>query len=385
MEKKIDLNPPPQANNSRIWRFRRLLPAILVVSLLVVIGLLLARIHTKAGIIEEQNQASIKKDRPVPNVVTLDLIPATIRDKIDLPGVTEPWVELQIMAEVAGKVTAKMVKEGAAVRKGDLLARIDYRDYQNAHRSAKASYELAVSDLKRLEKLHQRKVTPQSQLDSAVARVATTRAAMNNSATALERCTIKAPFSGVVNRIFVEEGQYLSVGDPITEILQIDRLKVRVGIPESDVDAVRRVDRYKVRIEALGGRTFQARKYFLSKTADSMARLYNLDLELDNAGGEILPDMFARVEIIKQEIPQGISIPLYSVINRNDDHIVYVVEDSQAIVRSVTLGLLDGWRVEVREGLKPGEQVIVVGHRSVNDGQSVNVVRSVKSPEDIIQ
>lgn len=385
MEKKIDLTPTPQTNKRRVWRFRRLLPAILVVFLLVAIGILFIRIHTKAGIIQEQNQTSIKKDRPVPNVVTLDLIPATIRDQIDLPGVTEPWVELQIMAEVAGKVTAKMVKEGAAVRKGDLLASIDYRDYQNAHRSAKASYELAVSDLKRLEYLHQRKVTPQSQLDSAVARVATTRAAMNNAATALERCSIKAPFSGVVNRIFVEEGQYLGVGDPITEILQMDRLKVRVGIPESDVDAVRRVDRYKVRIEALGGRLFQARKYFLSKTADPMARLYNLDLELDNAGGEILPDMFARVEIIKQEIPQGISIPLYSVINRNDDHIVYVVEDSQAIARSVTLGLLDGWQVEVRDGLKPGEQVIVVGHRSVNDGQPVNVVRNVNSPEEIIQ
>lgn len=385
MEKKIDLIPTPQTNKRRIWRFRRLLPAILIVFLLVAIGLLFVRIHTKAGIIKEQNQTSIKKDRPVPNVVTLDLIPATIRDQIDLPGVTEPWVELQIMAEVAGKVTAKMVKEGAAVRKGDLLASIDYRDYQNAHRSAKASYELAVSDLKRLEKLHQRKVTPQSQLDSAVARVATTRAAMNNAATALERCSIKAPFSGVVNRIFVEEGQYLGVGDPITEILQMDRLKVRVGIPESDVDAVRRVDRYKVRIEALGGRSFQARKYFLSKTADPMARLYNLDLELDNAGGEILPDMFARVEIIKQEIPQGISIPLYSVINRNDDHIVYVVEGSQAIARSVTLGLLDGWQVEVRDGLKPGEQVIVVGHRSVNDGQPVNVVRNVNSPGEIIQ
>ena len=385
MVKNIDLIPTPQSNKRRIWRFRRLLPAILIVFLLVAIGLLFVRIHTKAGIIKEQNQTSIKKDRPVPNVVTLDLIPATIRDQIDLPGVTEPWVELQIMAEVAGKVTAKMVKEGAAVRKGDLLASIDYRDYQNAHRSAKASYELAVSDLKRLEKLHQRKVTPQSQLDSAVARVATTRAAMNSAATALERCSIKAPFSGVVNRIFVEEGQYLGVGDPITEILQMDRLKVRVGIPESDVDAVRRVDRYKVRIEALGGRSFQARKYFLSKTADPMARLYNLDLELDNAGGEILPDMFARVEIIKQEIPQGISIPLYSVINRNDDHIVYVVEGSQAIARSVTLGLLDGWQVEVRDGLKPGEQVIVVGHRSVNDGQPVNVVRNVNSPGEIIQ
>ena len=89
--------------------------------------------------------------------------------------------------------------------------------------------------------------------------------------------------------------------------------------------------------------------------------------------------------LIKQEIPRGLSIPLYSVINRNDGRIVYVVEDNYAIAKSVTLGLLDGWRVEVRKGLKPGEQVIVVGHRSVNNGQLVNVVRNVNSPEDIVQ
>jgi RND family efflux transporter MFP subunit len=385
MENEKQTTQPDKDVRNGLSRFRRWVPALLVVFLLVVIGILFARIHIKAEIIKEQNQAGMKKERPLPNVVTLELKPTMLRDVIDLPGITRPWVALNLTAEVAGTVTAKKVKEGTAVQQGDILATIDYRDYKNAHQSAKAAYELAVSDLDRLQKLYQRKVTPQSQLDAAVAQVASTKAAYRNATTALERCVIRAPFSGMVNQVFVEQGQYLAVGDPVTEMLKLDRLKVRVGIPESDVDAVRRVDVFKVRIDAVGGRTFEARKYFLSKTADSMARLYNLDLELDNSDETILPDMFARVEIVKQEIPEGLSIPLYSVINRNDDHIVFTVDGDQARAKSVVLGLLDGWQVQVSEGLMPGEQVIVVGHRSVNDGERVNIVRKVSSPEEIIQ
>ena len=385
MENTKQTIPPNKDVKKELSRFRRWVPALLVVFLLAVIGILFAKIHIKAEIIKDQNKAGMKKERPLPNVVTLDLQPTMIRDVIDLPGITRPWVTLNLTAEVAGTITAKKVREGTTIQQGDVLATIDYRDYKNAHQSATAAYELAVSDLDRLQKLYERKVTPQSQLDAAEAQVASTKATLQNAATALERCVIRAPFSGIVNQVFVEQGQYLAVGDPVAEMLKLDRLKVRVGIPESDVDAVRRVDVFKVRIEALGGRIFQARKYFLSKTADTMARLYNLDLELDNSDGSILPDMFARVEIIKKEIPEGLSIPLYSVINRNDEHIVFTVDGEQARAKSVNLGLLDGWQVQVSEGLMPGEQVIVVGHRSVNDGERVNVVRQVASPEEIVQ
>jgi RND family efflux transporter MFP subunit len=385
MEERVDQNPKPETGSaSRPW-LRRAVPVLFIVLLLILIGSLVVKIQSKAEIIKAQNQAKMKKGQPAPNVMTLKLTPATIRDQIDLPGVTLPWVKLQMVAEVAGTITGKAVKEGAAVNKGDVLATIDSRDYRNAYRSAKAAYDLAVSELKRQEALNQRKVAPQSQLDAAVAQVESTRAAMDNARLALGRCTIRAPFSGVVNRLLVEPGQYLAVGDPVAELLQIDRLKVRVGIPESDVDAVRRIDRFKVKIDALEGRIFEARKYFLSRTADSMARLYSLDLTLDNSQGSVLPDMFARVEIIKKEVPEGLSIPLYAVINRNDDRIVYIVEDNRARIRTVELGLLDGWQVQVRAGLTQGQEVIVVGHRSVNDGQQVNVVRSVASPEDIVK
>ena len=269
---------------------RRMLPALFLILLLGVIGLLFVHIKFESEEIKAQNLTKLKKTRPPVNVVTLDLVPMPIRDRLNLPAVVEPWVKLQLVAEVDGKVTEKAVQEGETVNKGDIIAKIDSRDYKNAFQSAKSNHDLALADLKRLKKLYKQKVTPQSQLDNAAAMVENTKALMDNAALDLERCMIKAPISGVVNRLWVEKGQYLNVADPVAEILQIERVKVRVGIPESDVDAVRRVIHFKVRIDALGGRIFSAKKYFLSRTADPMARLYNLDLALDNPQGEILPD-----------------------------------------------------------------------------------------------
>jgi RND family efflux transporter MFP subunit len=376
-------NPAKPKPKKRI--FLRLLPALLLVLIIAVIAILFIRIKSESEQIKAQNLAKLKKGRPEVNVIALKLVPMPIRDRINLPGVTQAWVELQLVAEVSGKVTEKVVLEGMPVTKGHIVAKIDSRDYKNAFQSAKASYELAVADLKRLQKLYREKVTPQSQLDNAMAQVQNTKAAMENSALDLERCTIKAPFSGVVNRVFIETGQYLDVAKPVAEILQLNRIKVRVGIPESDVDAVRRIKEFSVKIDALDGKTFPAKKHFLSRTADPMARLYNLDLVIDNVQGEILPDMFARVEIVKKEVLDGISIPLFSVISRNDEHLVYVLNSDRARQRKVSLGVLDGWRVEVKQGLNPGDQVIVVGHRSVNDGDKVNVVRTTENPKDILK
>jgi RND family efflux transporter MFP subunit len=382
MENNIESPVAPMLKKKN---FRRFLPAVSLAMLLAVVVILFIWIFLERQQIKAENFAKLKKGRPEVNVVALKLVPMPIRDRINLPGVTQAWVELQLVAEVSGKVTQKVVLEGMPVNEGDIIARIDSRDYKNAFQSAKASYELAVADLKRLQKLYREKVTPQSQLDNAMAQVQNTRAAMENAALNLERCTIKAPFTGVVNRVFIETGQYLDVANPVAEILQLNRVKVRVGIPESDVDAVRRINTFSVKIDALGGKTFPAQKHFLSRTADPMARLYNLDLVIDNVDGEILPDMFARVEIVKKEVLDGISIPLFSVISRNDEQLVYVVNSDRAHQRKVSLGVLDGWRVEAKQGLNPGDQVIVVGHRSVNDGDKVNVVRVTEDPEDILQ
>ncbi len=325
------------------------------------------------------------KDQPVANVVALKIVPRPIRDRIDLPGTLKPWADLNVVAEVRGKVIEKTVTEGTRVKKGEIIVKLDQRESRNDFDSAKASYDMALAQLNRLKELYKEQLATREQLDNVTAQMKRLKAAMDNAALNLERCDIRAPIDGVVNQIYIEKGQYLSTSDKVAEILQMDRVKVEVGIPESDVDAVRRVDDYQVRIDALDGKIYSAKKHFLSNTADAMARLYNLDLMIENTTGEILPDMFARIEIVKQEVSEGISIPLYAVISRGETNIVYVVNSEKAHRREVELGLQEGWMVQITKGLKSGDKVIVVGHRDVNDEQPVNVVRTVQDPQDVIK
>jgi RND family efflux transporter MFP subunit len=286
------------------------------------------------------------------------------------------------MAEVRGKVVQKALEEGAEVKKGDLIAVLDDRDYVNAYNSAKALYDTALASYNRYSELYKAELATKSQIESARANMENAKASMDSAKLSVDRCRINAPFSGTLNRVYFEKDQYINTGDMMAELLQMDRVKVNVGIPESDVEAVRRLENFDITFDALDDRMEKGTKVYLAKTTETAARLYSLKLAVNNASHEILPDMFARVEIVKREAPDSIAVPVYAVINRNDENYVYLVgEDDSVSIRPIEMGLQESWQVEVTQGLVPGERLVVVGHRSVEDGQTVNVMRTIDNME----
>jgi len=362
-----------------IWR---LFPSILLIALLCCATWLYQNVQAKKALIAAEKAAQMKQERPKTNVITLKLQPELIQDRINFPGIVKAWVKLNVLAEVQGRLIHLAVKEGDAVRKGQLLAKIDARDYQNTLLSIEASYKAAKASAERLKELYQKKLTTQSQLDEAIARMDSTKANMDTANLNLKRCAIRSPIAGIVNMRYVEKGQYINLSDSIVEVIQIDRVKIAVGIPESDVDAVRKLNQFDVTIDALN-KTFSANKYFFSKTADQSARLYNLEMVVKNSDYEILPDMFARVEIVKRSVTDGISAPLYSILTRNNQRLVFIEKDGQAYARPVVLGVQDKWRIEIKEGLSANDHLIVMGHRDVGDMQPVNVIRTIDSIEEL--
>jgi len=203
----------------------------------------------------------------------------------------------------------------------------------------------------------------------------TARAAMEDAALNLSRCSITAPMSGVIRRLDLKKGLMLSVGDPMAELLKIDQVKAVIGIPESDVAAVRGLDTVEFTIQALNDRQVTGRKFFLSSSPENQARLYRLELAVDNPRAEILPGMFLRANIIKKTVDQTIIVPLYAVLTRNDEHYVFVEKDGVAEKRLVTLGIMEEWQAQVTQGLAAGERVIIEGHRDVEAGQQVNTIK----------
>jgi RND family efflux transporter MFP subunit len=363
----------------RIWG---LIPKIILFVLCIAVVWMYQTVQAKKEILEAEKAAQMKKEQPATNVMTLELNPHIIRDRITFPGVIKAWVQLDVLSEVQGKLIDISIKEGDVVKKGQLLAKIDPRDYKNAFLSIKATYKAALASVKRLKELYQKQLATQSQLDDAIAQMEIAKANMDTSSLNLERCAIRAPISGIVNSRYVDKGQYINLSEKIIEIIQMDKVKAVVGIPESDVDAVRTLKHFNVTIDALN-KSFQASRYFLSKTADTTARLYNLEMTIHNADYQILPDMFVRVEIVKREIENGIIAPLYSILTRNNQRLAFIEREGHAHVCQVELGLQEKWHIEIKKGLNIGDRLIVMGHRDVSDGQPVNVIRTIRTIEEL--
>lgn len=366
----------------RLWGMLPLLSLILLIG---VIAVLTSWIASQGEALDQKKAALADEKTAATNVVALEVRPEPIRDQISLPGVVKPWVALNVVAEVGGKIIEKPVAEGQTVRRGDILAVIDERDYQNAFVSARASYRAAKAAKDRLQALFEDKLATRSQLDDAIAAMETTKAAMDNAALNLERCTIRSAMDGVVDRLHIENGQFVATGDPVADVLQIDRVKIEVGIPESDVDAVRRVKTFGISLDALGGRIFQGNHHYLAKSADSLARSYRLEVAVENPDGEILPDMFARVTIVKNQVDNALAVPLFSLIANKGQQAVYLAENGKARLVPVKTGLQQGWQVQVTDGLHPGDRVIVVGQKEVRNQAPVNVIRTVRDPEELEQ
>ncbi|WP_022666301.1 efflux RND transporter periplasmic adaptor subunit [Desulfospira joergensenii] len=370
--------------------FKSLLPliwrAIPFAAVLVVIVLVILPLNKKIAAKKADLQALRLKQtgdhRALTNVTTLELVPQMLTEKISLPGVAKPWISLEVVSEVKGKVIRK-IDQGRQVKKGDILAVIDQRDYQNSYDSALASYETALINKKRFAALSGKQFVTQSQLDDAAARVKTTRAAMENAKLNLERCTIRASMNGVVDRTYIEPGSFLAVGDPVVKLLKMDKLKIEVGIPESDVDAVRKLTAFDMTIDALGNKPYQGEFHYLYKSTDSMARLYTLEIQVDNEDLQILPDMFVRVSVVKNTDPQGLAVPMYSLVSLKNQTGVFVEKQGMVHFRPVRTGFQDGWKTQIVQGLEPQEHVVVMGHRIIEDGEKVNVTATAKTMEGL--
>lgn len=374
----------PQRKNS--WRFIlwKYLPQLILVLLLVSIALVSLVVKQRKLELEAAKKSTHATEKPLVNTVALKLSPRTMVDAINLPGTIEPWTRLELKAKVSGAIVEVLAREGEQVRAGQVLARIEEEDFRIAVAAARAAYALARSDYARSQSMHKTKVVAQANLEAASAHLQATKAELERAELQLSRCAITAPMDAVIKRLDAKIGAYLSVGDPLAELLNIDKVKAVIGIPESDVDAVRRITTVDLSIPALGNKQLRGSSLFVAPSPDSTAHLFRFEVALDNPQHAILPGMFFRAQIIKRTLAQAIAVPLYAIISRDDEQYVFVVEDNKARKQPVSLGVIEQWQVEVTRGLGPGQEILIEGHREVEDGQPIKLMRVVNDPSQLL-
>lgn len=360
-------------------------PWIIVLAVIAFIAVMVVQIGGKGAQLEKERLAAVKGVTPATKVITLTLEGTRLEDKINLPGQVEPQEELWIKAEAFGQVTRTLVDDGQKVRKGQLLLELDDRDYRERLARIEASYNLVKQDYDRYAALAEKRIAARNQLEEIEARLKQATAQRNEAKLALSRTRIVAPIDGHLNRIEPVEGDLLSVGDRVAQLLDVGNVKVTVGVPESDVSAFHDLEESTVVIEALENRRVTGKKLFLSYQPRGLARLYDLELLVANPDGRIRPGMFARVELVKRAFENALVIPLYAVITQGDEKYVFIENDSHAKKRPVTIGILTGWKTQVTSGLNPGDRVIIVGQRFLDDGQALEVVKNVSNAEEILE
>jgi len=376
----------PSPAKTRFLRFIwNLIPWLVVALIAAFVFNMVGRIQEERTRLAEEKKAALKVEVPAIRGITLTLEPRRLVDKINLPAEVEPRDDLWVKAEVPGQVVKVLVKAGQTVKKGDVLVALDDRDFRSRLDRIEAGHRLAKLEYDRMAALAEKKVTAKAQLDSIEAQVKDLAAQLSEAQRALGRTAIRAPVGGRLNEVAVNRGDLVGVGQPVAQILQFGRVKVTVGLPESDVAAVFDLTEAEVIIEALDGRRVAGRKIFLSRQPRTLARLYDLELSVPNPDGHILPGMFARVEVVKKVFEDALALPLYTVITQGEEKFVFVVRDGFAQKRFVELGILVGWQVQITAGLSPGERAIIVGQRFLDDGQAVEVVRNVTRPEEILE
>jgi membrane fusion protein (multidrug efflux system) len=378
---------------------RGTLIAWVVVGVLFLLALVMfAAVKARRDRIAEERARGRATGKPPMAVVVSEIAPRVVVDRISLPGLVEAWEDVWVSAEVRGVVVSMAVGEGDEVAPGAVLCRLDDRDYtagvdgaRAALELAEAARELAESQLTRSLRLRGEGAVNKADYEAADAAVKQSKArskqatsALKQADLSLERTVIRAPITGTVSDLSVSVGQLVSSGNPVARIVDLRNVKIVAGIPERDVLAAQELEKADVTIGSLG-RTVVGRKSHLGVQTEERARVYRMELAVDNRERLIRPGMFATVDVVRGVRRNAVVVPLYSVIPRKKDKVVFVEEGGVARKRKVELGVLLGREVEVTEGLRPGERLIVIGQRSVEDGDAVEVRELPEGLKELMQ
>ncbi len=300
--------------------------------------------------------------------------PRTLPDAIALPGRMEPFNDVIVSAEQAGRIISLDVADGERVRQGDILLRLDERLWRTELQRTELVARDAHRDLARLRDLRATGAVSQSDLDAAEMRAATADLAREEAAIRLEKCAPATPIDGIVEDRRVAIGETVNPGQALFRLVDTARIKVVFYVPERDVMTLRPGASYPFDIKALPGRELSGELGFIATAADPGNNAYRAELWTDNPGGEIRAGMLAQVNLVRSLIEDAVILPLRAIVPMKGEALVYVVERGYAERRIVRIGAIIDAQAVIRDGIAIGDRVILDGNRTVLDGTPVTVM-----------
>lgn len=315
-----------------------------------------------------------------------------ISEKLFYTGVIEAWNKINLTPDIGGKIARIHVEEGDRVEKGQLLAELDTRavrlqldQAQAALAVAEANYNDAQKNMERMERLKKEDAASDQQYEkvklayeAADAQLKQARAAVNLARYSLDVSLMKAPFSGVVASKNAEVGDVInpmmggfSPTSGVLTLMDFSRVKIEIDATQQDVARIKKGQSAQLKVTALPNRIFQGRVSMVNITADPVSKKFRVEVNVDNPDLALRPNTFGEVSLEVSTHEHALVIPQKAVL---ENKYVFRVKDDNTVERvELSLGLQNSDRIEVINGLKEGDLVVVEGNFGLEDGTQIEI------------
>lgn len=353
--------------------------------------LLLTLILSVSGCAKEE-----KKAEPIIRPVRYAKVFITGGSRIrTFSGTAQAGTESNLSFKVAGTVTKVAVQVGDKVKKGNLLAEIDPKDYRLQVQEAEASLQQAQAGLRnaktsyeRVQYLYENRNAAKQDLDgaranyeSADAQVRSIEKRLQLAKLQVQYCRLVAPSAGSIARVEVEVNENVGAGQPVFTMTSGSKPEVRVSVPEVLISQIKNGSNATVTFDALAGKEFSAVVSEVGVSSTSFATTFPVTVQLKKATSEIRPGMAAEVGFRFETAgtQERLIVPAVAVGEDREGRFVFIVEPAKegfATTRraAVKIGDLTTEGLEILEGLQEGDLVVTAGVSKIVDGQKVRLL-----------
>lgn len=313
--------------------------------------------------------------QPLRTVRVMKVDGAAASGSLTFPGEVRARYESRLGFRLGGKIVERRVDVGAAVKRGQVLARLDAQDASLNAAQAEAARALAEAEAKRYRDLRAKNFVSQAVLDAKETALKTAAAQAGVARNQAGYTTLVADRDGVVTAVEAEAGQVVAAGQTVLRVAEGNEKEVVIAVPEGDVEEVRTAEGFAVVLSSLPGRSWAGRLRELSPSADPATRTFAARISVPEADESVRLGMSARVEAKVSRGDTALRLPLSAFFTRNDQANVWVVDPATqtvALTKVETDGVA-GNEMRVKAGLQPGQLVVTAGASLLEPGQKVRL------------
>jgi len=370
-------------SETRPPRLGRLFFVILVLLAIGVAVGILPRLRQHAAVVAETHELAI------PTVNLVNPAPGKAPPPLQLSGELKPLIDAPIYARATGYVRKWDVDIGARIEAGQVLAELDIPDLaqqlsqaQADLKHSEAALDLATITAKRWAQMLAAKTISSQEADEKQADVALDKSAVESARANVDRLQqlvdygkITAPFAGTLTARTLDIGQLVNAGSgqELFRLARTDKLRVFVRVPQNYAHSVAPDQLAEITLPEMPGRKFAAKVVRSSGAIDAASRTLLTELEIDNSKAELLAGSYAQVRLSDAKADAALTVPSNTLLFRPAGPVVAVVDDHHVKLVPVTLGRDFGAAVELLEGVKLTDQLVINPPDSMVDGVEVRI------------